>query len=98
MSKNIIWSSAAENDILKILEYLDLQRYPEIAISFVDTLDNQVLRVAENPGQFPYFDESKNIRKCVITKHNTLYFYESPTSIMIFRVYDVRQNPKKLKF
>lgn len=39
-----------------------------------------------------------DVRKCVTTKHNTIYFREEPNIIVILRIYDTRQNPDKLSF
>jgi len=39
-----------------------------------------------------------DVRKCVATKHNTVYFREEPNIIVILRIYDTRQNPDKLSF
>ncbi|KOS08111.1 hypothetical protein AM493_20220 [Flavobacterium akiainvivens] len=98
MSKNIIWSSQAEKDLITILEYLDLHWYKEVTITFLDILDQKVIKIAGQPELFPYFDKNHNIRKCVVTKHNTLYFREETSEIQVLRIYDVRQHPDKLHF
>ena len=38
----------------------------------------------------------KQVRRCVLTKHNIIYFKEFPDRITILTVFDTRQNPKKL--
>lgn len=98
MSKEIIWSSAAENDLLKILEYLDLNWNTNVTNSFLDILDKNISQVSFTPDLFPVFNKLLKIRKCIITKHNTLYYENHDSEIVILRIYDVRQNPDKLKF
>ena len=98
MSKEIIWSSAAENDLIKILEYINLNWNTKVTHSFLDILDKNISQVSFTPDLFPVFNKSLNIRKCVITKHNTLYYENHYSEIVILRIYDVRQNPDKLKF
>ena len=34
-----------------------------------------------------------NIRKCVVSKHNTLYYRNRRNCIELLRIYDNRQNP-----
>ncbi|KGO84710.1 hypothetical protein Q765_20090 [Flavobacterium rivuli WB 3.3-2 = DSM 21788] len=98
MSKEIIWSSAAENDLIKILDYLNLNWNTKVTNSFLDILGKNISQVSFTPDLFPVFNKSLNIRKCVITKHNTLYYENHYSEIVILRIYDVRQNPDKLKF
>jgi plasmid stabilization system protein ParE len=98
MNKNVIWSSKAESDLANTLEYLALNWHKEVTISFLDILDQNISRILNDASQFPYFDKSANIRKCIITRHNTLYFNESISAIIVLRLYDVRQNPRKLQF
>ena len=52
----------------------------------------------EDPKIFPIINQELNIRKCVVTMHNTLYYRESDSSIQIIRLFDSRQDPKKLVF
>ena len=36
------------------------------------------------------------MQKCLLTKHNMLYFRESDEIIEIITIFDTRQDPKKL--
>jgi len=98
MNKEIIWSSAAENDLALFLEYLNFKWNKDIANSFLDSLDRNLSRVSSDPKLFPIFNKISDIRKCVITKHNTLYYKEYTSEIVLLRLYDSRQHPNKLKF
>ena len=57
-----------------------------------------VYQISINPKQFPLIFKKKKIRKCVMTKHNTLFYRENKDNIDILRIFDNRQDPKKLKF
>jgi plasmid stabilization system protein ParE len=74
MPKQIIWSPLAESDLSNILDYLDKNRERKVAINFLDLTDNFVNQISLNPKQFPMIHTRKGIRKCVITKHNTLFY------------------------
>lgn len=98
MPKQIVWSPQAEADLNSILEYLHLEWNMNVAIKFIKITEALVLRIGENPKQFPVIHKNLKIRKCVITKHNSLYYREWKVNIGILRIYDNRQDPKKLKF
>jgi plasmid stabilization system protein ParE len=74
MPKQIIWSPLAESDLLNILDYLDKNWERKVAVNFLDLTDNFMNQISLNPKQFPLIHKSKGIRKCMITKHNALFY------------------------
>lgn len=98
MNREVIWSSAAENDLVDILEYLNFKWNAITVRYFLDILDRNISYISSNPEQFPFYNRNENIRKCVITKHNTLYYSENFSAVVLLKLYDVRQKPSKLKF
>jgi plasmid stabilization system protein ParE len=98
MPKQVIWSPQSENDFSNILEYLLQNWDTKVVIRFIDIVDELINQITFNPKQFPVIQKKKKIRKCVITKHNSLYYRERRRYIDILRIYDNRQDPRKLKF
>jgi len=98
MAKQIIWSPLAESDLSNILDYLDKNWERKVAINFLDLTDNFVNQISLNPKQFPVIHKRKGIRKCVITKHNTLFYRSKRDKVEVLRIYDTRQNPETLTF
>jgi len=98
MPKQVIWSPQSESDLLQIVEYLQSNWEVKVAIKFIDIIDELINQITLNPRQFPVIQKRKKIRKCVITKHNSLYYRERKEFIDILRIYDNRQDPHKLKF
>jgi plasmid stabilization system protein ParE len=98
MPKQVIWSPLAENDFSSILQYLQDNWESKVVSMFIDVADEVINQIIINPKQFPVIKKKEKIRKCVITKHNTLYYRERKDQIDILRIFDNRQNPKKLKF
>lgn len=98
MLKPIKWSSFADNDFAIILEYLHNKWDTTVVSNFITEVDYCIMLIQKNPKQFPIFNKDLRIRKCVITKHNTLFFRETSTLIEILRLYDTRQNPLTLRF
>ncbi len=97
MYKPIKWSSFADDDLTKVLAYLEFHWNNVVCIKFIDKLDLCINLIQKSPNQFPFINTELQIRKCVITKQNTLYYRETATRIEILRLYDTRQNPDSLK-
>ena len=98
MSKPIIWSPLSEKDFENILDYLDKKWESMVASNFIELTENLLNQIAINPKQFPIFYKRKKVRKCVLTKHNTLFYRDGKTNIEILRIYDTRQDPNTLTF
>ena len=98
MAKKIIWSPTAETDLISVLNYLNEKWSVLVVNQFINKVDSFVNLIAEEPKLFPIINKKHNIRKCVLTKQNTLYYREDKDSIDIIRLFDSRQNPKKLKY
>ena len=98
MAKIIIWSPSAESDLKSVLIYLDEKWSVLVVNQFINKVDSFVNLIAEEPKLFPIINKKHNVRKCVLTKQNTLYYRENKDSIDIIRLFDTRQDPKKLKY
>ncbi len=98
MPKEIIWAPLAENDLSAILEYLDKNWDSKVSANFIDMTENVIDQISINPRQFPIIFIRKRIRKCVLTKHNSLFYRESRSKAEILRIYDTRQDPDSLTF
>jgi len=98
MPKPIIWSPLSQKDFESISEYLHDNWDDKVVNLFIEITDKLVLHISINPRQFPIIHKKKKIRKCVITKHNTLFYLDRKDFVDILRIYDTRQNPQKLRF
>ena len=98
MPKQIIWSPLSENDFVSILEYLQKNWDSKVVEGFIEITFSSVSQISINPKQFPMIYKNKKIRKCVLTKHNTLFYRDRKDCVNILRIYDNRQDPKKLLF
>ena len=98
MPKPIIWSPLSENDFANILNYLDKNWEKKVAFNFIELTENILNQIAINPRQFPIFYKRKKVRKCVLTKHNSLFYRDGKTNIEILRIYDTRQDPSTMTF
>jgi plasmid stabilization system protein ParE len=98
MPKTIKWSSYADNDFAKLLEYLESKWNNKVCLDFIENLDYCIIQIQKNLELFPVFNNELQIRKCVVTKHNSIFYRETSARIEILRLYDTRQNPDDLKF
>jgi plasmid stabilization system protein ParE len=98
MPKRITWSPLAESDLSNILKYLDQNWDKKVAANFIDITDSIIYQISINPKQFPFIYKRKGIRKCVLTKHNTLFYRDKRSTVEILRIYDTRQDPNTLNF
>ena len=98
MPKPIIWSPQSDRDLENILDYLAQKWEYSVSVKFLDLVDILLKQIAINPKQFPLIHKPLKIRKCVITKHNTLYYRNEGYVVEVLRIYDNRQDPEKLEF
>ena len=96
MPKKIIWSSLSEKDFSNIMSYLNNEWDAKVANQFIDIIEEILKQILINPKQFPLINKKRKVRKCVITKHNTLFYQDRKEYISILRIYDTRQDPEKL--
>jgi plasmid stabilization system protein ParE len=98
MSKHVIWSPLAETDLDKILDYLQKNWNEQVVLRFLDKIEILIVQIANNPKQFPMVNKKRKVRKCIITKHNTIYYREHKTCVELLRIFDNRQHPQKRKY
>ena len=98
MPKPIVWSHLSENDFANILDYLDKTWGYKVAADFIDLTENIVDQISINPRQFPICYKRKKVRKCVLTKHNTIFYRDGKTNVEILRIFDTRKDPNNLTF
>ena len=95
--ENVIWSPSARTDIENISEYIKHEWGNNVLSRFLLKVNWIINQIVINPKQYPVINSRLKIRKCVITKQNTLYYRFLNGNIEIVRIYDTRQDPGKLK-
>ncbi len=97
MSRRIIISQIAEKRLEMLFTYLLEEWSYKVKSDFIKKLDKNVEFIRHQPESFPESDKQNGLRKCVITKHTTLYYEFNDNEIQILTLFDTRQDPKKLK-
>ncbi|MEA3443220.1 MAG: type II toxin-antitoxin system RelE/ParE family toxin [Bacteroidota bacterium] len=93
----IIISKRAEKRLENIVEYLLEEWNDKVKSDFIGKFNRMISFLSANPYMFPYFIDEKEIRKCLITKHNAMYYQVNNNVVKIITIHDTRQNPKTLK-
>jgi len=97
MAKEVFLSRLAERNYEAIVDYIMAEWGVKSANYFIDRLIEVRILMSENPALYSFHDELKQIRRCVVTKHNVLYFKEKKDSIIILTIFHTLQNPEKLR-
>lgn len=98
MPNKINWTLEAEEDFKQILEFLSHNWNNKIALIFIDKVDQNIRRIQHSPKLHAKINKEKQIRKCVITEQNSLFYRIEGNVITLLRIFDTRQNPDTLKF
>ncbi len=97
MAYKIEWTKNASEDLESIIEYLKKDWSLEIAENFILEFYSKLEIISEFPfAGNPSFKE-KDVRKFLITKHNSLYYKIEAGKIILLDFFDMRQNPDKNK-
>jgi plasmid stabilization system protein ParE len=95
--ENVVLSPSAKEDIENISQYLNQEWGKSVLSRFLIKVNWIINQIVINPQQYPVINSRLKIRRCVITKQNTLYYIYVNGKIKIVRIYDTRQDPNKLK-
>ena len=96
MTKEIILTPTASRNFSTIIDYVTYKWGINVAKNFIDRFEQVLILLADDPGMFQFVDQIKQVQKCIVTKHNILYFKETKEVIKIITIFDTRQDPKKL--
>lgn len=98
MNKEIFLTPIAKKDLEKIITYLTEFWDIQAASNFLNRFEQISSLIKSYPEIYPFVSKEKEIRKCILTKHNIIYFKLSGNTIQILAIFDTRQNPEKLSF
>lgn len=96
----VSWTPKARFTYFRVLEYLDEAWTIREIQNFVDRTEKTLSQIVKTPEMFEASRKKKNVRKGLITKHNTLYYRIRirKQEIELITFWDNRQNPKKLAY
>lgn len=95
--KTVVFSESAKADLESLLSYLEEQWSLRAKYAFVDQLDLALQAIVEFPKSFPSSAVKQVVRKCVVSKHTTLYYRIKKNEIEVIALFDSRRDPRELK-
>jgi plasmid stabilization system protein ParE len=96
VAKEIFLTAVAESNYEAITDYVFEKFGAIVTNNFIERFWEACLLISETPEIYPFANKAKQIRKCVITKHNTIYFKEYADAVRVLVIFDTRQDPEKL--
>jgi len=97
MTKEVVLTPLAEKNYRNVIFYLFENWGSAVMNDFMHRFDVTCEFIANAPELYPSANVGKRVRKCVVTKHNIIYFRVNKTNIKVLMIFDTRQNPKKLR-
>lgn len=97
MRYKVTISQRAQANLMQILDYLEQNWSEKVKNSFLQKLRRVVGLISHNPYLFPASFRKNDIHKCVLTKHNVIYYRIVDDEVEIITIHDTRQKPDKLK-
>ncbi len=91
------WSLQARNDLKNIIDFISSNWSDKEVREFAKKLKKRINLIATFPAVFPKTLQKENIHRSVLTKNITIFYLEQDETVNIISVFDVRQNPSKLK-
>lgn len=91
------WSLQARNDLKNIIDFISSNWSDKEVREFAKKLKKRINLIAAFPAIFPKTLQKENVRRSVLTKNISIFYLEQDETVNIISVFDVRQNPSKLK-
>jgi plasmid stabilization system protein ParE len=95
----VIWTPEAAETFKLNIDYLQVEWEDQVALNFLDRVDEVVETIKSNPEIYPSINKKDNIRRCVIVKQISLYYkIVSNKQIDLLTFWNSYQNPERIKF
>ena len=91
----VLWTAEANNNLANIIKYLDAKWGQKEIQLFINKLNKAIALISKKPRLFRLTNSRRNMRKCVLSKHTSIYYQELNSSIYIVALFDNRQDPQK---
>jgi plasmid stabilization system protein ParE len=93
---SVYLSPVAEKKLELVLAFLEAEWGRKSRESFLKKLQKVVVQISKMPKSCPESSKMKGIFRCIITKHNALYYRIKEDAIEIITATDNRQDPAKV--
>lgn len=98
MVYEIEFSKRSIIELQKTVDFLLINWSFKTAVEFLDKFFLKINNFSLHPYGYSKSVLGRNIRRCVVTKHVTLYYKIKKYKVFVLFLFDNRQSPDKLKF
>nr|WP_129734558.1 type II toxin-antitoxin system RelE/ParE family toxin [Parabacteroides goldsteinii] len=95
---DIYFTPLAQQRLDDIVEYLDITWGDTIKDKFLSEITRCLKLISITPDLFPLFEDYLDVRQCLVTCYNTLFYRVTGSQIQVLTIWDNRMNPQTLKF
>jgi plasmid stabilization system protein ParE len=96
MKREVVITPRAKIEIQNVFDYLESKWNEKTKKQFSTKINTIINLIIENPELFPFSNVNIKIRKAVVSKQSTLFYYFNSKHIIVLSVFDTRQNPTKI--
>jgi len=96
MAKEVILTPLALRDFEKVIEYLMENWGMDVVDNFVERFEKVTELLSTDADLYQFYNLKRNLQKCVLTKHNLLFFTQKENFVYIHAIFDTRQDPDRL--
>lgn len=95
MPHQIFWTSAAKKSYEEVIEFLSQNWSQKEINQFILRTEEVLMLMSNNPTIYPLV--SPDLHRCILSKHNSLFFKINDNKITILACWDNRKDPGNLK-
>lgn len=92
----VVWSSAAQDEFVVLLEYLEKIYGTDSALKLLNQTEKVITQIELYPKLYP-ISTARGFHKAIINKQISLIYRIKKTKIELLHFWDNRQNPDKMK-
>ena len=95
MPHQIFWTTAAKKSYEEVIEFLSQNWSQKEIEQFISRTEEVLLLMSNNPNIYPVV--GPDLYRCILSKHNNLFFKINDNKITILACWDNRKDPGNLK-
>lgn len=95
MPHQIFWTTAAKKSYEEVIEFLSQNWSQKEIEQFISRTEEVLLLMSNNPNIYPVV--GPDLHRCILSKHNSLFFKINDNKITILACWDNRKDPGNLK-
>jgi plasmid stabilization system protein ParE len=96
MIYRVSWTSKARESYNQNLDYLAQNWEEKVYSDFVSRVEYVINKIMSNPKMYVLIDPKRNIFRCVVTKHISLFYQVAEDEILRMVFWNNFQEPEKL--